>query len=105
VKVYEHVQHIEEQYWNTDLMIDEEIEMEDDEGSPFEKRKDLFDPRVSFHSLLSETIVTCEFTIDRGLAVGKDDGAVTRSDGAPATLPSAFEGTPELTWAEQSPGG
>ncbi len=34
-KVYEHVQHIEEQYWNTDLIIDEEIEIEDDEGSPF----------------------------------------------------------------------
>jgi hypothetical protein len=34
-KVYEHVQHIEERYWNTDLLIDEEIEMEDDEGSPF----------------------------------------------------------------------
>ena len=34
-KVYEHVQHIEERYWNTDLIIDEEIEIEDDEGSPF----------------------------------------------------------------------
>ena len=34
-KVYEHVQHIEELYWNTDLLIDEEIEIEDDEGSPF----------------------------------------------------------------------
>jgi transposase len=34
-KVYEHVQHIEERYWNTDLLIDEEIEIEDDEGSPF----------------------------------------------------------------------
>ena len=34
-KVYEHVQHIEEQYWNTDLVIDEEMEIEDDEGSPF----------------------------------------------------------------------
>jgi hypothetical protein len=26
---------IEERYWNTDLLIDEEIEIEDDEGSPF----------------------------------------------------------------------
>jgi transposase len=34
-KVYEHVQHIEERYWNTDLILDEEIEIEDDEGSPF----------------------------------------------------------------------
>lgn len=34
-KVYEHVRHIEERYWNTDLIIDEEIEIEDDEGSPF----------------------------------------------------------------------
>jgi len=32
-KVYEHVQHIEERYWNTDLLLDEEIEIEDDEGS------------------------------------------------------------------------
>jgi len=34
-KVYTHVQDIEERDWNTDLLIDEEIEMEDDEGSPF----------------------------------------------------------------------
>ena len=34
-KVYEHVRHREERYWKTDLMIDEEIEIEDDEGSPF----------------------------------------------------------------------
>jgi transposase len=34
-KVYEHVRHIEERYWNTDLIIDEEIEIDDDEGSPF----------------------------------------------------------------------
>lgn len=34
-KVYEHVQHIEERYGNADLMIDEDIEIEDDEGSPF----------------------------------------------------------------------
>jgi len=34
-KVYEHVQHIEERYWTTDLIIDEDIELEDDEGSPF----------------------------------------------------------------------
>jgi transposase len=34
-KVYDHVQHIEERYWHTDLLIDEEIEIEDDEGSPF----------------------------------------------------------------------
>jgi transposase len=34
-KVYAHVQDIEERYWNTDLLIDEEIEIEDDEGSPF----------------------------------------------------------------------
>ena len=34
-KVYAHVQAIEERYWNTDLLIDEEIEIEDDEGSPF----------------------------------------------------------------------
>src|SRR6266699_6866871 len=34
-KVYEHVQHIEERYWTTDLLIDEDIELEDDEGSPF----------------------------------------------------------------------
>jgi len=33
-KVYEHVQHREERYWHTDLLIDEEIEIEDDEGSP-----------------------------------------------------------------------
>ena len=33
-KVYAHVQHIEERYWHTDLLIDEEIEIEDDEGSP-----------------------------------------------------------------------
>lgn len=30
-KVYEHVQKIEEKYWQTDLMIDDEIEIEDDE--------------------------------------------------------------------------
>jgi len=34
-KVYEHGQHIEERYWTTDLIIDEDIELEDDEGSPF----------------------------------------------------------------------
>jgi len=34
-KVYEHVQHREERYWTTDLIIDEDIELEDDEGSPF----------------------------------------------------------------------
>jgi winged helix-turn-helix protein len=34
-KVYAHVQDIEERYWNTALLIDEEIEIEDDEGSPF----------------------------------------------------------------------
>ena len=34
-KVYEHVQHIEERYWTTDLIIDEDIELEDDEGSLF----------------------------------------------------------------------
>src|SRR2546429_2398665 len=31
-KVYEHVQKIEEKYWQTDLMMDDEIEIEDDEG-------------------------------------------------------------------------
>jgi hypothetical protein len=36
----------------------------------------------------------CEFTIDPGLAVGKDDVVLTSSDGATATLPSAFEVTP-----------
>src|SRR6266446_295337 len=34
-KVYEHVQKIEERYWNTDLMIDDEIEIEDDEFNQF----------------------------------------------------------------------
>jgi len=34
-KVYEHVQKIEEKYWNTDLIIDDEIEIEDDEFSQF----------------------------------------------------------------------
>jgi hypothetical protein len=34
-KVYEHVQHIEERYRTTDLIIDEDIELEDDEGSLF----------------------------------------------------------------------
>lgn len=34
-KVYEHVQKIEERYWNTDLIIDDEIEIEDDELSQF----------------------------------------------------------------------
>jgi transposase len=34
-KVYEHVQHIEERYWTTDLIIDEDIELEDEAGSPF----------------------------------------------------------------------
>jgi transposase len=34
-KVSEHVQHIEERYWTTDLIIDEDIELEDEEGSPF----------------------------------------------------------------------
>jgi transposase len=34
-KVYEHVQHIEERYWHTDLLIDEDMEIDDDEGSPF----------------------------------------------------------------------
>ena len=33
-KVYEHVQHIEERYWATDLLLDEDIELEDDEGNP-----------------------------------------------------------------------
>ena len=33
-KVYEHVQHIEERYWTTDLLLDEDIELEDDEGNP-----------------------------------------------------------------------
>jgi hypothetical protein len=33
-KVYEHVQHIEERYWTTDLLLDEDIELEDAEGSP-----------------------------------------------------------------------
>ena len=33
-KVYEHVQHIEERYWTTDLILDEDIELEDAEGSP-----------------------------------------------------------------------
>ena len=32
-KVYEHVQHIEERYWTTDLLLDEDIELEDDEGN------------------------------------------------------------------------
>ena len=32
-KVYEHVQKIEEKYWTTDLMIDDDIEIEDDEFS------------------------------------------------------------------------
>ena len=31
-KVYEHVQKIEEKYWQTDLMMDDEIEIQDDEG-------------------------------------------------------------------------
>ena len=34
-KVYEHVQKIEEKYWQTDLMMDDEIEIEDDEGPSF----------------------------------------------------------------------
>jgi hypothetical protein len=34
-KVYEHVQKIEERYWNTDLMIDDEIEIADDEFNQF----------------------------------------------------------------------
>jgi hypothetical protein len=34
-KVYEQVQKIEEKYWNTDLIIDDEIEIEDDECSQF----------------------------------------------------------------------
>jgi len=34
-KVYEHVQKIEEKYWNTDLIIDDDIEIEDDEFSQF----------------------------------------------------------------------
>ena len=34
-KVYAHVKDIEERYWNTALLIDEEIEIEDDEGGPF----------------------------------------------------------------------
>lgn len=34
-KVYEPVQHIEERYWTTALLIDEDIELEDDEGSLF----------------------------------------------------------------------
>ena len=42
----------------------------------------------------NDQLVTCEFTIDPGLAVGKDDVAVTSNDGATATLPSAFEVTP-----------
>ena len=33
-KVYEHVQHIEERYGTTDLLLDEDIELEDDEGNP-----------------------------------------------------------------------
>jgi transposase len=33
--VYEHVQKIEEKYWRTDLMIDDEIEIEDDESTQF----------------------------------------------------------------------
>ena len=34
-KVYEHVQKIEEKYWQTDLMIDDEIEIEDNEFTHF----------------------------------------------------------------------
>lgn len=34
-KVYEHVQKIEEKYWQTDLMLDDEIEIEDDEFPQF----------------------------------------------------------------------
>ncbi len=34
-KVYEHVPKIEEKYWQTDLMMDDEIEIEDDEGPSF----------------------------------------------------------------------
>jgi hypothetical protein len=34
-KVYEHVQEIEERYWNTALLIDDDIEIEDDELSQF----------------------------------------------------------------------
>ena len=34
-KVYEHVQKIEEKYWNTDLIIDDDIEIDDDEFSQF----------------------------------------------------------------------
>jgi len=34
-KVYEHVQPIEERYWHTDLILDEDMEIADDEGSPF----------------------------------------------------------------------
>ena len=53
----------------------------------------------------NDQLVTCEFTIDPGLAVGKDDVVVTSSDGTMATLPSAFEVTPSLTRAEKSTGG
>jgi transposase len=34
-KVYEHVQRMEEKYWNADLILDDEIEIEDDEFSQF----------------------------------------------------------------------
>jgi hypothetical protein len=34
-KVYEHVQKIDERYWHTDLMIDDEIEIEADEFNQF----------------------------------------------------------------------
>jgi hypothetical protein len=33
--VYKHVQAIEEKYWQTDLMFDDDIEIEDDELSQF----------------------------------------------------------------------
>jgi hypothetical protein len=42
-KVYEHGQHIEEQYWTADLIIDEDIEIEDNEGGLFSKKKGFCD--------------------------------------------------------------
>ena len=42
----------------------------------------------------NDQLIKCEFTIDPDLAVGKYDVVVTSSDGATATLPSAFEVTP-----------
>jgi hypothetical protein len=42
----------------------------------------------------NDQLVRCEFPSDPGRAVGKDAMTVPSSDGATATLPSAFEVPP-----------